>query len=253
MNNFLDERERQFAIGTIHAPIQWTANTTLNLAKYCGGIHGPEDFDFNTLYNASLTTNLNWQESSERWLQKSLNADTSSPYYNFAFSKTYSLTDTAATAFVPLKLPFKAVATVGRTFKASRLLPEKRVALKTTEMVRRVFKTPASQRSSNSIVDFFVNESGYAIPTNRKALENSLRGLKTFETRSPGKGYIFPNGNRVRLMEPSGPAPLRASFTNRYDQPINPFTGKPVQPPKKLPINERKKYIRERTHIELTR
>jgi len=43
--------------------------------------------------------------------------------------------------------------------------------------------------------------------------------------------YILPDGSRVRLMEPSGAAGRRASFTNAAGGPINPFTGKPVQPP----------------------
>jgi hypothetical protein len=52
-------------------------------------------------------------------------------------------------------------------------------------------------------------------------------------------------------MEPSGQAPLRASFTNSKGKPINPFTGKPVQLPAGLTKAERLKYIRDRTHVEL--
>lgn len=35
-------------------------------------------------------------------------------------------------------------------------------------------------------------------------------------------------------MEPSGPAPRRASLTNANEQSVNPFAGKPVQPPQGL-------------------
>ena len=44
-------------------------------------------------------------------------------------------------------------------------------------------------------------------------------------------------GTIVRIMEASGPAPLRASFTNTHHGPINPFTGKQPQPPRGLEKN----------------
>ena len=53
-------------------------------------------------------------------------------------------------------------------------------------------------------------------------------------------------------MEGSGPAPLRASFTNAHDGSINPFTGKPPQPPRGLEKKLRKKYVIDYTHLELT-
>jgi hypothetical protein len=55
----------------------------------------------------------------------------------------------------------------------------------------------------------------------------------------------------VRIMEPSGPAQLRASFTNSADSPINPFTGKPVQPPPGLTPADRQLYVHNRTHVNL--
>ena len=53
-------------------------------------------------------------------------------------------------------------------------------------------------------------------------------------------------------MEPSGQAPLRASFTNKNEGPINPFTGKPPQSPRGLNAESRKEFVRENTHVELT-
>lgn len=44
---------------------------------------------------------------------------------------------------------------------------------------------------------------------------------------------------------------LQASFTNSKGGPINPFTGKPVQPPSGLSKAQRLKYIRDRTHVVL--
>jgi filamentous hemagglutinin len=63
--------------------------------------------------------------------------------------------------------------------------------------------------------------------------------------------YTLPDGTMVRIMEPSGDAPLRATFTNAEGGPINPFTGKPVQPPLGLTPAERLGYVRSLTHLEL--
>jgi RHS repeat-associated protein len=75
-------------------------------------------------------------------------------------------------------------------------------------------------------------------------------GFPSQPTHSPGTEYTLPDGSRARLMEPSGQAPLRASFTNSNGGPVNPFTGKPVQPPPGLTKPERMEYIRDRTHVE---
>lgn len=77
-------------------------------------------------------------------------------------------------------------------------------------------------------------------------------GFETFSTRSDGIGYILPNGNKLRVMEPAGKAPLRASFTNSKNGPINIFTGKPPQPVKGLEQNIRRQFVRDFTHLELT-
>jgi hypothetical protein len=63
--------------------------------------------------------------------------------------------------------------------------------------------------------------------------------------------YTLPGGTHVRVMEPSGQAPLRASFENANGQPVGAFTDKPVQPPPGLTKPERLDYIRARTHVEL--
>lgn len=74
-------------------------------------------------------------------------------------------------------------------------------------------------------------------------------GFPSHPTASPGTEYQLPDGTKVRLMQPAGPAPLRASFTNANGQPINPFTGKPVQPPAP-PGMTMKQWVRANTHIE---
>jgi hypothetical protein len=76
-------------------------------------------------------------------------------------------------------------------------------------------------------------------------------GFPGTPTASPGTEYTLPDGTKVRLMEPSGQAPMRASFTNANGGPINPFTGKPVQPP--APAGwSMKDWVRALTHVEQT-
>lgn len=64
-------------------------------------------------------------------------------------------------------------------------------------------------------------------------------------------GYILPNGMKVRIMETSGKAPLRASFTNTNHGAINPFTGKPPQPPRGISRTGRLDIVRKDSHLEL--
>jgi len=84
-------------------------------------------------------------------------------------------------------------------------------------------------------------------------MEESFRaaGFPSRSTRAPGTEYTLPDGTLVRVMEPAGQAPLRASFTNAQGKPISPFTGKPVQPPAGLSRGARLDYVRHRTHIPL--
>lgn len=99
---------------------------------------------------------------------------------------------------------------------------------------------------------FIGGSNGVVVSTSRSRLEGSLSGLPSRATTGgPGREYTLPDGLLVRVMEPSGQAPLRASFTNSNGGPINPFTGKPVQPPSGLSKAERLQYIRDRTHVEL--
>jgi filamentous hemagglutinin len=51
-------------------------------------------------------------------------------------------------------------------------------------------------------------------------------------------------------MEANGQAPRRASFTNASDGAVSPFTSKPVQPLKELSPDQRKEFVRDRTHVE---
>lgn len=101
--------------------------------------------------------------------------------------------------------------------------------------------------------DFIASADGVVAPTRRSRLVAGFEeaGLPSTPTTSAGTQYTLPNGSLVRVMEPSGQAGLRASFTNANGGPINPFTGKPVQPPPGDSKPERLDYIRSRTHIEL--
>ncbi len=82
--------------------------------------------------------------------------------------------------------------------------------------------------------DFIASADGTVIPTSRARLEGGFRdaGFPSAPTpKSPGVEYTLPSGTHVRVMEPSGQAPLRASFTNANGGPVGAFTDKPVQPP----------------------
>jgi len=64
-----------------------------------------------------------------------------------------------------------------------------------------------------------------------------------------GVQFTLPDGTRVRVMQPDGRSPRRASFENANGQPIDPTTGKPPQPPLGLSRSGRKQWVRERTHL----
>ncbi len=100
---------------------------------------------------------------------------------------------------------------------------------------------------------FITDADGTVIPTSRATLEGGFRdaGFPSSPTRSPGTDYTLPDGSHVRVMDASGQAPQRASFENANGQPVDAFSGKPVQPPPGLTAAERREYIRERTHVEL--
>ncbi len=102
--------------------------------------------------------------------------------------------------------------------------------------------------------DFIVGGNGTTIPTNKTVLERGFQKAEfpSCPTRSPGTEYTLPNGDLARIMEPSGPAGLRLSYTNSAQSPVSPFTKKPVHPPSDLSGISKKNYIRERTHVELT-
>lgn len=64
-----------------------------------------------------------------------------------------------------------------------------------------------------------------------------------------GQAHTLPDGNIARTMSPDGRNPRRASFTNSNGGAIDPFTGKPPQPPSGLSRTERKQFVREKSHI----
>jgi RHS repeat-associated protein len=102
--------------------------------------------------------------------------------------------------------------------------------------------------------DFIVDSRGVAIPTSRRRLEDGFTaaGIKGAPTKSPGVQYTYPHdGTTVRIMEPSGKNGLRASFQNSGNQRVDPWTDRPVHPPRGLSGSQRKGYIGPRTHVEL--
>ncbi|MFI7273780.1 DUF6531 domain-containing protein [Streptomyces sp. NPDC049879] len=107
---------------------------------------------------------------------------------------------------------------------------------------------------------FVADQHGTVIATDRARFEQGLRdavssgepGFGTFPTRSAGQGYTLPGGETVRIMEPSGSAPLRASFESANGQPISPFTGRQPQAPRGMRGAQARQHIRERTHVELS-
>ncbi|WP_444662421.1 hypothetical protein ACT17Q_11005 [Cellulomonas sp. CW35] len=124
----------------------------------------------------------------------------------------------------------------------------KAVAKRATSVVSK-----ADGAANTARADFIASADGVVVPTSRSRLVAGFEeaGLPSTPTTSAGTQYTLPNGSLVRVMEPSGQAGLRASFTNANGGPINPFTGKPVQPPPGLSKPERLDYIRSRTHIQL--
>jgi len=99
---------------------------------------------------------------------------------------------------------------------------------------------------------------GTTVPLSASRLQGGLQsavdagepGFSSFPTRSAGVGYAYPNGDTVRIMQPTRYAGLRASFENSSGNAINPFSGRPPQPPKGFTGNS-KDYVRSRSHIEL--
>lgn len=110
-----------------------------------------------------------------------------------------------------------------------------------------------SRVAANTRPAFIASADGVVVPTSRSRMVNGFdnAGFPSTPTTSPGIQYTLPDGTLVRIMEPSGQAPLRASFTNANGGAISPFTGKPVQPPPGLTKLERRHYVWDRTHVEL--
>lgn len=111
---------------------------------------------------------------------------------------------------------------------------------------------PASSPSSKP--DFIASSDGVVVPTSKARLEEGFQKAEfpsTPTTRGVGTQYTLPDGTTVRVMEPAGPAPLRASFENAGGNPINPFTGKPAQPPPGVSGEAWTAQFRDLTHVEL--
>lgn len=106
-----------------------------------------------------------------------------------------------------------------------------------------------------STQDFVFGPPGSEGPVhlNQQRMLDDLRasGVPEWATDKPGVGFTYPDGTKVRLMEPNANAGRRASFTNANDGAISPFTNKPIpnQEVSGMTKAERKAYIRERTHV----
>jgi hypothetical protein len=109
--------------------------------------------------------------------------------------------------------------------------------------------------ATNTGPDFVAGPAGShpPVPVSQSRMAAGLdeAGFPSAPTRAPGTEYTLPDGSKVRLMQPSGQAPLRASFTNGNGQAINPFTGKPVQPPAPPGVTM-KEWVRLNTHVDQT-
>jgi RHS repeat-associated protein len=101
--------------------------------------------------------------------------------------------------------------------------------------------------------DFIASKDGTIVSTSRARLEGGFQeaGFPSTPTRSPGMQYTLPDGSLVRVMEPSGQAPLRASFTDSYGNPINPFTGRQPMPPPGVTGAAWRQLMRSLTHVRL--
>lgn len=105
--------------------------------------------------------------------------------------------------------------------------------------------------------DFIVGSNGTTVGTRQSQMKKGFEdaGFSSQNVVSPtsgnvvGKSYTLPGGNKVRAMEPDGRNPRRASFTNGNGGAVDPFTGKPPQPPSGLSRAERKQFVRDRSHV----
>jgi hypothetical protein len=110
---------------------------------------------------------------------------------------------------------------------------------------------PATNTGPDFVAGPIGSQSPVPVSQSRMAAGFDDAGFPRAPTGSPGMEYTTPDGSLVRLMEPAGQAPRRASFTNANGGPINPFTGKPVQPPAP-PGVAMKDWVRLNTHVEQT-
>lgn len=118
---------------------------------------------------------------------------------------------------------------------------------------RRSLRAERSQIATNAGPDFVAGPIGSERPVpvsqSRMAAGFDDAGFPSTPTDSPGTSYTLPDGSKARLMEPSGQAPRRASFTNGNNGAINPLTGKPIQPPAPPGVSM-KDWVRALSHVE---
>lgn len=124
-------------------------------------------------------------------------------------------------------------------------------AAKSKKWVEAEKKLEKAKQGSQGDGVFVVSEKGTAASTNQKRMKESFdkANLKSKPTQSPGTEYTLPDGRKVRTMEPSGQAPRRASFENKNGGPVD-MDGKTVNPPNSLTPQQRRQYIKDRTHLK---
>jgi hypothetical protein len=105
---------------------------------------------------------------------------------------------------------------------------------------------------NDSCPDFIADARGTVISTDQRGMREGFdaAGLPSSPTTGSGIAHTLPNGTVVRTMDATPYAPMRASFENANGGPINPFTGKPPQPPRGLPRAARLDWVRDLTHID---
>ncbi|WP_461165381.1 RHS repeat-associated core domain-containing protein [Arthrobacter sp. R4-81] len=113
--------------------------------------------------------------------------------------------------------------------------------------------SPSVSQNVSSKADFVAGPNGVVVPTSESRMLAGFRsaGFPEWPTSRPGTGFTLPDGSKVRVMQRSGTAPKRASFTDGNDSPISPFTGRNVPRQRNLNPSENRDYIRSRTHVEL--
>lgn len=104
--------------------------------------------------------------------------------------------------------------------------------------VGRASTTPSSRCVATEVVPDFVagpvgSQPPVPVSQSRMAAGFDEAGFARMPTSSPGMEYTLPDGSKVRLMEPAGQAPRRASFTNANEVPSTRSLGSRFSHPRR--------------------